>query len=157
MLTFRPASKDDCELMFNWANDPEVRRYSFHPEPIPRADHVRWFGCKLKDPDSKIYILSGPEKEPAGQIRFHKILPDEAEIAVMIKKEFRGRGFGAKGIRLLSDHILSEKWVKLIHALIKEDNQGSIKSFKKAGYRRERITERNGYRCFEFIYPPERK
>lgn len=155
MLKYRPADNNDCELIFKWANDPVVRKHSFHPEAIPRKDHVRWFRDRLRDSRTKIFILLSPKGEAAGQVRFHKTSPDEAEIAVMVEEKFRGRGYGTDGIKSLSDLVLSERWVKLVRALIRKENQSSRISFEKAGFIRKQDTERNGYPCSEFIYSLE--
>lgn len=44
MVNLRKAEQSDMDLLFEWANDPAVRKNSFRSDPIPYADHVKWDG-----------------------------------------------------------------------------------------------------------------
>jgi len=44
-VTLRTASLADCELVFDWANDPVTRAMSFNQAQITRAEHVAWFAA----------------------------------------------------------------------------------------------------------------
>jgi hypothetical protein len=48
-LIFRRAKKEDCELIYKWANDPEVRKNSFSGAAITVENHQKWFESKLAD------------------------------------------------------------------------------------------------------------
>ena len=47
MLSLRQVREDDCRLLWEWANDPEVRAVSFLSEPILWDQHVQWFKSKI--------------------------------------------------------------------------------------------------------------
>jgi len=47
----RRVCEADGRLLWEWANDPTVRRVSFSPEPIPWAQHVNWLKARLEDPN----------------------------------------------------------------------------------------------------------
>ena len=56
-LYLRQAGVEDRKLLFDWRNDPLVRRNSFTTDPIAWEDHVRWFGRLMDDPQARQYIL----------------------------------------------------------------------------------------------------
>jgi len=40
------AASKDAELIYNWANDPEVRNNAVNNEPIIYENHLEWFNKK---------------------------------------------------------------------------------------------------------------
>lgn len=129
-LKIRSSSYEDCEYLFKWANDEDVRQNAFNSAPIPWEQHKEWFSKKISDINTKIFILE-LENTPVGQVRFEKE-SDYWKIDYSIKKEFRGKGFGK---------IILEKSIPEINgtlkAWVKIENVGSIKVFEKLGFRKE--------------------
>lgn len=50
-MEIREAAAADAELLYQWANDPDTRRWSFSTGPIPWGGHVEWLDRVLTDPD----------------------------------------------------------------------------------------------------------
>jgi UDP-2,4-diacetamido-2,4,6-trideoxy-beta-L-altropyranose hydrolase len=132
-LQLSPANRADCQLLWEWANDPEVRKVSFSSMPIPMERHVQWFESKISDPNYVILIVKDREANPVGQVRFAVNHP-EAVISVSIDQKYRGRGYGSKAIRTGCQKLFSDFTVNVIHAYIKSENATSIRSFLKAGF-----------------------
>ncbi|MDJ0363924.1 UDP-2,4-diacetamido-2,4,6-trideoxy-beta-L-altropyranose hydrolase [Hymenobacter sp. H14-R3] len=96
----RRATAADAALYFGWANDPAVRQYAIHPEPIAWETHVAWFRRRLQDADSYLYILSTAGGEPVGQVRVEFDGPDSPGlIDYSVAAAHRGRGLGAVLLR----------------------------------------------------------
>lgn len=132
-LRLRVATEDDLLLVYGWNNDPEVRRQSFNPEPIPLANHQAWFAARLQDGSTPIYIVEAAG-EAAGQIRFN-VTGGTARISYLIGGAYRGKGLGhmvlLKGVvRLLQDC----PELRLVEGLVQQDNLASVKAFEKAGF-----------------------
>ena len=127
-IYLRKANADDCDLLFEWANDETTRANSFNTNKIEYESHVKWFDALLKDKNRVQYILMDGE-EPVGQVRFD-IDGDTAEIGYSIKKSSRGKGYG-KAIISLSISRMKEDYpfVKRIEAKVKPDNNQSMKCF----------------------------
>ena len=49
MIKLRKATYDDCNILFEWANDPSVRANSFNTKAIEIDDHRTWLKKKLTD------------------------------------------------------------------------------------------------------------
>ncbi|NEO03927.1 MAG: GNAT family N-acetyltransferase, partial [Moorea sp. SIO3I7] len=133
-LRLRAVGEDDGELLWQWANDPEVRLRSFSSKPIPWDEHVQWFNLKLKSSDCKFYIALNTQDIPIGSIRFD-IDHNEATVSICVNSEHRGQGYGSTLINLASTAIFRTSHTAKINAYIKPDNLASIRAFLKAGFK----------------------
>ena len=137
MIELRHANNKDCRMIWQWANDPDVRAVSFAPEPIAYENHVQWFEARLADADCHMYIAediaAGRHPVPVGQVRFER-RGKEAVISVSLARKFRGRGHGARIIALAASTYLAATDAQVINAYIKTDNAASLAAFKKAGF-----------------------
>ncbi|MGQ9756313.1 MAG: GNAT family N-acetyltransferase, partial [Desulfotomaculales bacterium] len=134
-IHLRPVFPEDCFLLWQWANDPVVRTYSFSSEFIPWTQHLKWFQRKREDPNTVHFIATDEESCPIGQVRFD-IHRTEAEISLSLCEPFRGRGYGTKLIRLAVGELFRiTPSVVTVHAYVKPTNQASIRAFEKAGFK----------------------
>jgi UDP-2,4-diacetamido-2,4,6-trideoxy-beta-L-altropyranose hydrolase len=132
MLALRPAASDDCRLLWEWANEPEVRASSFQSEPVPWDDHVAWFEKRLASAHSLLYVAMNGS-DPAGQIRY-EFDGDRATVSVSLASAHRGRGFGSEIIRLGSQQLFAASGVTAIDAYVRPENAASLYAFRKAGF-----------------------
>jgi len=147
-IHLRPATAGDARLLFEWANEPEVRAASFNSEPIPWADHERWFKSRLADPNAVLLIAQNDEDQPVGVARFQTAGP-VATISISVSASSRGCGYGRQMIELASKLVLDRPEVATIRALVKPENTASVRAFLAAGYREETSAEA-GTRTFIF-------
>jgi len=138
-LRLRQVCEDDCRLLWDWANDPQVREISFSSGPVSWEEHVRWFKSKINDPNCTVYIVTGEEGIPIGQVRYDTS-GDEAVISLNLDRGFRGKGYGSKAIRLACQELFERSRVSLIHAYVKQGNDTSVRVFVKAGFQNSGIT-----------------
>ena len=132
LLDFRAAVDTDCDLYFEWANDPDTRAQSFSNEPIPHSTHVQWFHKKLKQTNVLLWVANY-HGWAVGQIRFD-LNGQEAIISFSLDAAFRGRGLG---------YLVLEKAVAKFHQLypdfkvigyVKISNIASNKVFQRLGF-----------------------
>jgi len=136
VLEFRPASIDDCELYFNWANDKSVRQNSFHTGLIGWHDHKKWFQNRLDDNNSYLYIVKTSQSD-IGQVRFD-CANGVATIDYSVSSNFRGKGFGKVLVWSAIKKIREDyPEVKKIKAQVKIDNIASNKIFLKLGFNKQ--------------------
>lgn len=133
MVILRKARFSDMDLLYKWANDPIVRKNSFHSEPISYETHRLWFNHMMQDESVCQFILMDGDI-PVGQIRLNVDM-EEAEIGYSIAKEFRGKGYGRKILQLIIDEV-NEQFpkVKKLVAKVKPGNNTSRKLFEREGY-----------------------
>ena len=133
IIYLREVNKEDIDLLFYWANDPDVRRNSFNSEHIPYETHVKWFENMLIDADVLQFILV-KNNEPIGQIRIN-VDGCEAVVGYSIAKEYRGMGYGKMIINLMKEQIIKyHPEIKKLIANVKDKNEASKRSFESEGF-----------------------
>jgi UDP-2,4-diacetamido-2,4,6-trideoxy-beta-L-altropyranose hydrolase len=128
LITLRLAVWEDAEILFNWANDPEVRNNAINPEPITLQEHLEWFERKLSAVSTRIYIMEYAGV-PVGQVRYDR----EGEgwlIDYSVTVEHRGKGFGTK---LIQQSLVGFKKEKII-AKVLYSNAASVRVFESTGF-----------------------
>ena len=133
-LTIRLVEAGDCRLLWEWVNEPETRRQSFSPRPIPWEEHCQWFEARLTDPYCYIYIVMNSRKEPLAQIRF-EVRDGEGVVSVSVAKASRGQGVGTGALRLAMKQCAADSSLKRFHAYIRPDNIASLRAFDRIGFR----------------------
>ncbi|WP_266205817.1 UDP-2,4-diacetamido-2,4,6-trideoxy-beta-L-altropyranose hydrolase [Pontibacter kalidii] len=132
-ISMREATADDLLLLFDWANDPAVRRHSFNPNPILLESHTRWLHTKLEDKRAMLYIAEAAGL-PAAHIRF-ELQDGKAVISYLIGSNFRGKGLGhvilQKGVVAL---LQQNPGLELVEGLVQKENTASVRAFEKAGF-----------------------
>jgi RimJ/RimL family protein N-acetyltransferase len=132
-LVVRPVNADDCRLIWELANDPEVRAASFLVEPIPWETHVRWFAQKMADEQTLLLIAQDDEGIPIGQVRFD-LDGCDAELHVSLFKERRGNRLSVPAIHAALQKLFATRHCKSVHAYVKPENVASVKLFESAGF-----------------------
>ncbi len=144
-LKLRLVREGDCGLLFEWAEDPMARAASFHSAAIVWEDHTRWFTERLQDPHSVIYIGENAVDKPLGLVRF-QIKGEKAVLSVNVAPEFRSAGWGRELLALSTRSLVRTSSVRRVDALVKPDNQVSVRLFEASGFRRsgrERVADQD--------------
>lgn len=153
-LTFRKARQSDCGLVWKWANERTTREVSFSAESIGWEEHVCWFDKKMADDTHFFYILLNGDNEPVGQVRF-ALNGSQAVISMSIASQFRGRGYGSRGIRITTEDLFSRTGITTVRAHIKRTNEKSVKAFQSAGFHRDSLAKHEPDQGLEFIIRKE--
>ena len=151
-LRLRAATLEDCRLLWEWRNDPEVRANSFNPDLIRWDEHVDWFRQKLADPNCLIYVVVDEESTPIGQVRFDINYEGSAEVDVSIDVKARNKGYGSAALKLACQCAVQEFSVRKALAHIKEDNKASISAFAKAGFINKGLQDFKGHKAIEMVW-----
>lgn len=150
-LTLRPLHEDDCRLLWEWANDPEMRVASFSSAPIPWEDHRQWFAQQLRQ-SQLLWIGIDNRGNPIGQVRFDMMNNEEnASISISIGKGYRGKGWSSKLITMAVENLFQRTRVEKIHAFIKSDNLASIRAFEKAQFESQGIQQVKGQQAVHYL------
>ncbi|HVJ13820.1 MAG TPA: GNAT family N-acetyltransferase [Polyangiaceae bacterium] len=133
-VTLRTASLADCELVFDWANDPVTRAMSFNQAQITRAEHVAWFAASLDDERRQMFVAED-EAGALALVRFsaYEHRPDAAEIGINLAPQRRGQGLGRAVLELASTEA-ARRGIRRLIARIRPENAASQRAFQRAGY-----------------------
>ena len=135
ILVLRRVEEADCLLLWEWANEPEVRSASFSSMPIAWDEHRDWFTKKLGDERVLMLIASDEHGLPLGQVRFEPMNDGEAEIDVSITPEKRGAGWGARLIDKAVQAAFEQTDLVRVHGFVKVGNRASARAFERADFR----------------------
>ena len=131
MLKLRKAVEEDCDILFDWANEEECRKNSFSTEPIPYENHCNWVKNQLVRKDSDLFILQ--EDEPVGMLRLD-YQGDGATISYSIARNLRGKGYGKKILQLAEEFVRENRSEKYLMGEVKKENSISRYLFTLLGY-----------------------
>lgn len=132
-MVLRSACAEDCRWLFELANDPGVRRFSFSESAIPWEAHVSWFQRKLAKQGDHFLVVESERAEPMGSVR----LDDKGAhtlISIGLREKFRGQGWGALVIRKACRWYQKQAGAKGVQAGIRVENKASIRAFEAAGF-----------------------
>lgn len=142
-LWLRKATWEDMDLLYQWANDAEVRKNAFHMEKIPYEDHKKWFGKVMEDERIYQYILCDDDVF-IGQIRLN-VEGDTAWIDYSICSDKRGLGYGSTMLSLMEQQLAVDKisysYIAKLAGQVKYRNAASAKAFEKCGYEKKELAE----------------
>jgi RimJ/RimL family protein N-acetyltransferase len=143
-VRLRPVRREDGQLLWVWANDPETRRASGGREEISWSAHTEWLAARLQDAGCRLWILESPGKVALGTIRFDS---DDgwasARLSYAVGPEHRRRGYGRELVARGVGALRREHPGALIEALVQPDNVASRALFERLGWR---LADRAGER-----------
>lgn len=133
-ISLRRAGPQDCQLLFEWRNLPEIVHLSSSRRRVNHNEHNNWFASALSDRTKILFII---EKGgfPVGQIRFEINCAKEAEISAYLIPGQSGRGVGVVAIDMACNLLFQQTKVEIIIANIRDDNRKSIAAFSKCGFK----------------------
>src|SRR3989304_7386863 len=125
-----PPRHADAPWLWECPTDPDARRASLIPEPIPFTGHVEWFRQSLTNPLRRIWIAETSDQTPVGYGRLDwEAEGGDATISVAVVPVLRHLGFGVQIIQLTTGMSTGSVW-----ASIRTTNVASLRAFAAAGY-----------------------
>ena len=152
-VLLRRANDRDCETIWNWRNDPEVRSVALNQEPLAWTTLTDWFYHAQGDPQQQVWIIENAVGQPIGEICF-KIddRNDLASINMLLDQTNRSRGTGALLVKLALEQLFATTDVTQVVAQMRSGNIASEKSFRAAGFEPIAPTVVNGVMASQFLF-----
>jgi RimJ/RimL family protein N-acetyltransferase len=134
LISLRAATHGDAELLRAWRNDPVTRSSAFTASEVTSEEHGEWLARKLANPDCAIWIAQ-VDDHPVGQVRLDRAgSGDVAEVDIAVAPGFRGRGYAAAMLRLVTEEAPRRLPIRRLLARVKPGNEASALSFRRAGF-----------------------
>ena len=154
-LSLRPAEEGDCELLWQWRNEENTRKWSFNAKYVPYEEHKNWFLSKLNSANSEVLIILEESKREIGQVRFDMTPDRNAEVDISISARERNKGYGSAALRLACQYAPTKLNIARVIAHTKVKNKASISAFTKAGFVNEGLLDFKGHKAIEMIWEPK--
>lgn len=146
-VTFHPATPEDTDLTWRWANDPDSRTASFSPGEIPLDTHRDWLAARIRS-GVPTWLAKDDSGKPFAFVRFDPGQDSTWIISLNLAPECRGRG--------LSPLVVADAVTKMrrlfpcigIHAWIRSENIASQRCFTRAGFRETKGQQAEGRLLF---------
>jgi RimJ/RimL family protein N-acetyltransferase len=134
--SIRIATISDGELLLNWRNHPNVRKFSKSRGQIHEAGHIRWLEIRLTKAQSEPLFIFISDGKVAGTARLDKILEYEncLEVSILIDPEFQGQGKSKILLGLVCNYATEILGPNKIIAHVHHENTKSISLFRSAGF-----------------------
>lgn len=136
-LSLRPISPADCNMIYEWCNDPKTRRYSLNPELFSLESHTHWYEETLKNPLRKM-LLGYWGETPVGVVRYDlDPLKKTAVVSIYVRPDQHGLGLGYAllyhgNLWLFHHHPEIKNLVAEIHT----ENHASMELFESLGFKK---------------------
>jgi RimJ/RimL family protein N-acetyltransferase len=145
-VVLRPATKDDVEVTYKWATSDDVRRFSLNQNEITRADHVKWFEEKIKNPQC-IYYMALFNQAIIGSFRLDVNEDQTGLISYLLDPSYHGQGLGRLLLWEGMEKAKAHRYIKKLVGYVKEKNKVSLHLFNKLGF--EEDSRENGLVKFQ--------
>src|SRR5690349_13324481 len=140
-ISLRPVTEDDLAFLTRLTNDIDssglFQWYGWHS---PHRHRERWErDGMLNDDGGALLIFDGDER--IGVVTFNKHQTNRVshcwEMGVIVAPEFRGRGYGTEGQRLMVRYLFDHSTANRVQAATEADNVAEQRALEKAGFTRE--------------------
>jgi RimJ/RimL family protein N-acetyltransferase len=149
-LNLRPVVREDCRVLWEWANDEESRRSSFQSGQITWDEHVRWFESKMGDSKCIFFMATNPEDVPVGNVRY-ELNNCRAVVSINMAPPFRSNGLGKQVLRIATQELFGSSKATAVEAYVKSENQRSLRLFAGAGFERQEDSIVAGQQAAHFV------
>jgi len=150
-IQLKKATMADCETIFQWQNDLEIRKYLRNIKPVNWLEHVTWFTSTLSTRSTKHLYVIRQAKDTIGLLRFDQVNRSDYpnfntdkgitieksrsiswEISIIIAPDHQGKSIAC----LALNHIPNRYKKHDIYAEVHQENKASQKTFTNAGFSR---------------------
>src|SRR5439155_9303249 len=127
-LNLRRVVREDCRVLWEWANDEESRRCSFQSRQIAWDEHLGWFHSKIADPDCILFMATNADDLPVGHVRY-EVDKCRAVVSINMAPPFRSNGLGKEVLRMATQELFAGSRTTEINAFVKPENERSLRFF----------------------------
>ena len=142
VITLRPVTPGDTDLILRWRNADFMRRHFIFRETLTREMHETWLRTKVKSGEVVQFILytGTPEEEgrPFGSVYLRDVDYDlkTAEFGIFIgEADALGKGYGTRATRMMLDYAFDSLGLTRVFLRAFVANRAALDSYRRAGFR----------------------
>lgn len=135
--SIRIAIISDAEMLLNWRNDQNVRKFSKSTRQISQTEHETWLKDRLKRVSNEPLFIFIIEGALAGTARLDSLqgLEKIFEVSILIDPKYQGFGYARILLDQVCEYAIRKLQAEMIFATIHNDNTKSIRLFQSAGFK----------------------
>lgn len=135
-VTIRPMMRSDVDLMMAWrpSVDPLYEPYDFPRRS--RADHLRWFEWRSRDPSRRLYAVEDQEGYVIGSLTLREIdCRRSARLGITLGADYVSKGYGSEALRLFVDYYFEEMDFDRLVLDVCATNLRAVRTYRALGFR----------------------
>ena len=136
------ASYDDCQDIFNWQSNTEIRKYSHNSEPVEWHQHCSWLRSTVANDYKHLYMIklkvhNSQTSLSVGLLRLdrrkktHDAIDAGWLISILIASEMQGKKLAEQAINAIAHTYKKQGIIAEVHL----DNLASHRLFIRSGFR----------------------
>ena len=143
-ISLRPMRPKEVELIYRWANNPDVVPYWYGKKRTMKQIKDDWKPHYFsdKDPYSGRCFAIEVNDEPVGMVNYNKIDRDNksVDMDIMIgQKEYWDKGYGTEALKTFCGFLFSKFNLNRIWLGSYAYNLRAIRAYEKSGFKKEGI------------------
>jgi UDP-2,4-diacetamido-2,4,6-trideoxy-beta-L-altropyranose hydrolase len=134
-IELKLAQSENCELVYRWQSNKQVRKYARNPNIPKWEEHIEWYDSCLQDPNRMLYLLYDYQQSIVGLLRLdHLLVNNHArhtyEISIIVSPVHQGKGIAVSALKKMKTLHRNATYT----ATIQDKNISSQKAFAKVGF-----------------------
>lgn len=139
-IHLRAPEPEDLDILYRWENDTSLWEYGASITPYSRFALKQYLidtkNDIYSDRQLRLMVVNNMDGTVIGSVDLYNFDPfhRRAGVGILIDCKYRKQGFGLMTLELLEEYAFEFLNLKQLHALIPENNTGSVELFAKANY-----------------------
>jgi RimJ/RimL family protein N-acetyltransferase len=128
----------DLDAMMEWRTfaDPLYQPFDFPRRS--KAEQVRWFEWRSKDPSRRLYTIRDESQWIIGSLTLREIdRRRSARLGITIGADFVSQGYGTEALRLFLDYYFGEMGFARMVLDVAATNLRAVRTYQSLGFRLE--------------------
>lgn len=153
MISLRDVTPEDKDMIRNWRNLPEVRKYMYTDHEISPEEHERWFQGIASDPTRRYWIIV-LDDEDVGLVSLYDIDARNMHCYwgwYVAKPVARGRGIGTFVEYSMLRHVFDDMCFQKLCSEVLASNRQVIDMHETLGFAQEGLYRRHVRKGGEFV------
>ncbi|HEU4452238.1 MAG TPA: GNAT family N-acetyltransferase [Longimicrobium sp.] len=138
-LTLTPVTRDDLDALLALWRDPDVRRYHWGDQEVPRKKAARILDSAIAVSDQGIGMWAvrvGDEDALAGYVALRPTPAPGVELVAAFNPGYRRRGYATEALRALLGHAFGTMGFRWLTAIVGEPDEAGVRLVERLGFRR---------------------
>ena len=134
-ITIRTMRQEDLDEMMQWRPfaDPLYRPFDFPRQS--KADHIRWFEWRRRDPSRRLYTILDEEFKVIGSLTLRDIEGRRsARLGITIGSDYVSQGYGTEAMRLFLDAYFGGMGFAVMVLDVAATNLRALRCYRALGF-----------------------
>jgi len=135
-ITQRNASLSDWQLILNWRNSVDARKFSVNPKILSKDEHMDWLASRLERIRTDPFLLFFENGTEVGFSRFDFVQDSNNifEISIVVDSKVQGIGLGTRILQDSCKFFFDLHLDGIVRARVHKMNIASQRIFTKTGF-----------------------